>query len=328
MNTASASPHAAGRIAKAALLSVSGVAAWARKTLAGEAAVLAFHGICEKPDGSVLDEALHLPVETFERVCRHLAKNYEVLPLAEISARLLAGEKLPARTVGLSFDDGYASNYGLAFPVLKELGLPATIFLATGFLDGDQPLWFQQVDLALLARHGRAGVEKLGPLLARLKAEPDEAMRQEVAVLMAGQSLSAPPVTRPLSWDQVREMQASGLIAFGAHTHSHPILARCTTARQRQEIYTSRDRLAAELGQAPQLFAFPNGGGQDYGPETLRLLAEAGFESAWTMVPGRVRAGGSGYELPRYGSPASVWEAEATVSGAYELVRRWKGGGA
>lgn len=328
MNVAAASPLSVGRIAKSALLSLSGVAAWARKTLAGEAAVIAFHGICEKPDESVLDEALHLPVETFERVCRHLAKNYEILPLAEIAARLVAGEKLPARTVGLSFDDGYASNYKLAFPVLRELGLSATIFLATGFLDGDQPLWFQQVDLALLARHGRAGVEKLGPVLARLKAEPDEAMRQEVALLVAGQTLAVPSVTRPLSWDQVRKMQASGLITFGAHTHSHPILARCTTARQREEIWTSRDRLTAELGQEPKLFAFPNGGSQDHGPETLRLLAEAGFESAWTMVPGRVKTGSSRFELPRYGSPTSVWEAEATVSGANEMVRQWKGGGA
>ena len=89
-----------------------------------------------------------------------------------------------------------------------------------------------------------------------------------------------------------------------------------------------RDRMKAELGAAPRVFAFPNGGAEDCTAETLRLLSEVGFESAWTMVSGRVTTTAERMMMPRYGSPQTMWEAEATVSGAFELVRRWRGGAA
>lgn len=129
-----------------------------------------------------------------------------------------------------------------------------------------------------------------------------------------------------MTWDQAREMQRSGWIEFGGHTHSHPILARCSVEQQRLEIETCRDRIAAELGAPPRLFAFPNGGEKDCTSETLHLLAEAGFDSAWTMVSGRATPRQNSLLMPRYGSPSSLWEAEATVSGAFELLRKWRGG--
>lgn len=322
----------ARQTAKSAALVLFGISAIARRQLAGQGAVLAFHGV--RADGlptGVSDESLHLSQATFRALCEHLASRYHVMPLAEMAAKLGRGESLPPQAVGLSFDDGYASNYELAFPILRELGLPATIFLATGFLDATDPLWFQQVDLALCAGAQVSGQDSLGDTLAFLKTLPDEEMRLKVGELLKkGASLpdAAPAVTRPLTWHQVREMRDSGLIDFGGHTHTHPILARCSVERQRWEIETCRDRITAELGQAPRAFACPNGGWGDSTPATLGLLAEAGFESAWTMVSGRAGMGGNPMEMPRYGAPESVWEADATVSGAFELVRKWRGGGA
>ena len=116
----------------------------------------------------------------------------------------------------------------------------------------------------------------------------------------------------------------SSWITFGGHTHTHPVLARCTAAQQQREIETCRDRMTAELGAAPRLFAFPNGRAQDYSAETLHFLQEAGFELAWTMVNERTSHRCQALEMPRYGSPASVWETEATVSGAFELTKEWR----
>jgi peptidoglycan/xylan/chitin deacetylase (PgdA/CDA1 family) len=92
----------------------------------------------------------------------------------------------------------------------------------------------------------------------------------------------------------------------------------------RGEIFTCHERLRQELGRAPKLFCFPNGGQADYTAETIALLQEAGFEAACTLRNGRVDQGSSLMELPRYGSPESVWEAEATVSGAFEAVKAWR----
>jgi peptidoglycan/xylan/chitin deacetylase (PgdA/CDA1 family) len=249
----------------------------------------------------------------------------------------------------LTFDDGYASNYHLAWPVLREFNLPATIFLATGFLDGTEKLWFQRLDLALGSSkrpflewkfpHGKERLrlsnredrhKALDRLLPELKRLPDEDLLGEIDRIeqaLEAESLvinEMPEPMRPMSWDQVRELAAKGLVDFGGHTHTHPILGRCSPQAMRGEIFTCRDRFQAEMGRAPTLFAYPNGGPSDYKTITMTLLREAGFQAACTMCNGRVEQDTSLLELPRYGSPESVWEAEATVSGAFEAVKAWR----
>lgn len=320
-----------GQAAKSAAVVLCGLAGLGKRMLAGEGAVLAFHGLrADEGDAGVGDTGLHLRISVFKALCGHLARDYEVMKLGEMAEILETGGKLPQRAVALTFDDGYASNYELGYPVMKELGLPATIFLATGFLDGDAPLWFQQVDLAL-GRGGQVqGEGDLGTVLRRLKRLPDEGMREEVRGLVEsvrglpmGEE-EVPAVMRPMTWGQAREMLGSGLIDLGGHTHTHPILARCGVEKQRWELEMCRERMRTELGVVPKLFAFPNGGAGDCTEETLRLLKETGFDAAWTMVSGRVRPGLPPMMQPRYGAPESLWELEATVSGAFELPKRWK----
>jgi len=294
--------------------------------MAGTAAVLTFHGLCEDASATgVLDSSLHLPVSTFRAVCEQLNEAYEVMPLAEMIRQLNTGQTLPQGAVAITFDDGLASNYQLGFPVLKELGLPATIFLATGFLDGTHPLWFQEVDAILKARG--ASTDELFQTLHRLKTLPDPEMRGEIAKLGSVGVGPTPAVTLPITWDQAREMKASGLIDFGGHTHTHPILARCSLEQQAEEISQCRERIAAELSNAPKLFAYTNGGPTDFTADTQRLLAEHGFEAACTMMPARLTASSASYALPRYGNPTSVLESKATASGAFEMVKQWRGGG-
>ncbi len=286
--------------------------------------MITFHGLRE--DGlepGVLDESLHLRLSVFQTICHHLAANYHAMPLAEMVRVLRSGQKLPPRAVALTFDDGYASNYHLGYPVLRKLRLPATIFLATGFLDGTHALWFQEVDRAL-----SGAPASLPKTLSRLKPLPDAEMRAEVAKLSSQcRPAPSPPVTLPMSWDMAREMRDSGLIDFGGHTHTHPILARCSTEQQASEIQTCRDRIQTELGNVPTLFAYTNGGSDDFTTDTQRLLAEHGFEAAFTMMNGRLSAASPAHALPRYGSPETLWEAEAMASGAFEMVREWRGGG-
>ncbi len=313
--------------AKSAVLVACGLTWLARWRLAGQASVLNYHGLFR--DGTqtgVLDHTLHLPLSTFRAVCRHLAANYRVMPVAEMRRQLDAGHALPRNAVGITFDDGHGSNYQLAYPVLKELGLPATFFLATGFLDGTHPLWFQEVDAAFRAR-GRT-TRQLFETLEHFKSLPDPQMRAEVAKLGPRPGGQAPVVTLPMTWDQAREMKASGLIDFGGHTHTHPILAQCTVEQQAEEIRKCRERITAELGSSPALFAYPNGQSADFTPDSQQLLAEHGFEAAFTMVCARLSAGSERFALPRYGNPTSVLEARATASGAFEMVKRLKGGGA
>lgn len=306
---------------------LSGLARLARQKDTGQGTILTFHGLRQdgEPAG-VLDDGLHLPVSIFRLISDHLARHYRVISLAEMVRLSASGQPLLARSVALTFDDGYASNYHLAFPVLKEFGLPATVFLTTGFLDQTESLWFQEMDLAMQAKG--EGVD-LSATLASLKKRPTEELRRAVAAYCSEATMPKmrPAVTLPMSWEMAREMQASGLVELGGHTHSHPILTRCSTEQQRFEIVRCAERLRAELGRDPKLFAYTNGGPEDFSPELGALLAEAGFEAAFTMMSGRIKTGLPAYALPRYGSPESLWEAEATASGAFEMLHEWLGGG-
>jgi peptidoglycan/xylan/chitin deacetylase (PgdA/CDA1 family) len=130
----------------------------------------------------------------------------------------------------------------------------------------------------------------------------------------AGQNL--PRSLRPMTWAMAREMQASGLIEFGGHTDTHPVLARCSEDQQAREIQQSRERLAAELGASPRLFAFTNGKQGDFTAVTQRLLKEAGFSAAFTMMEAFLLPEHDALELPRYGCPSSRTYLEAVVSGS------------
>ncbi|MDB6119583.1 MAG: polysaccharide deacetylase [Verrucomicrobiaceae bacterium] len=326
----------------AAFFARTGIARIARRWRPSDACVLTFHGVRDgSDDDQLLDLDQHVHIALFKQVCAHLAANYTVLPLAEIVKARASGRSLPAQTVAITFDDGYASNHDLAFPVLKEHGLPATIFATAGYLDGRISLWFHRIEMAFARTqmvhldtviHGETlkfplgsreeRITALGAVTAQLKKLPTTDMLEGLAAIESTLGMSPamgpqlPPALRPMSWDQAREMQAGGLIEFGGHTDTHPILARCTEAQQAEEIRASRERLADELGVQPQTFAYTNGKVGDFTATTQRLLKEEGFTAAFTMLESFLLPGDDPLMLPRYGCPSSCDFLEAVVSGS------------
>ncbi len=316
------------RVLKAAALVGSGLATFTRTRRAKEATILTFHGLCEDAgDPGILDWSLHLPVEVFRRICSLLAADYRVVSMADLIAARTKGIRLPENAVVITFDDGYASNYELAWPILKQYDLHAAVFVTTGFLDGDDMLWFQRVDLAL----GRTRKELLDwkingkklrlylgtrelrqqslvRLMPELKELLDTDLLGEVDRLEQALAVDTPELRdlpqpmRPMDWEMACDMSLSGHVDIGGHSHTHPILSRCDSLAARAEISTCRDRIRAEIGDLPAAFAYPNGGADDYTRETLLLVREAGFKAACTTINARIDDNTSLFQLPRYGS--------------------------
>jgi len=71
-----------------------------------------------------------------------LARGYRAWPLRKVLDFNRQGRPIPPRTFVVTFDDGYENNYSQAWPVLRELEVPATIFVATAYLDGVAPFPF------------------------------------------------------------------------------------------------------------------------------------------------------------------------------------------
>ncbi len=280
--------------------------------------VFIFHRVHRQIDPLFPDE---LDAAGFTTVCRWIQRWFNVLPLDEAAQRLREG-RLPARAAGLSFDDGYADNHDVAMPLLRQLGLPCTFFVATGFLDGGR-MWndtviesirltgLRSLPLAdLLPELGElpcASIEEkraaVGAVIARVKyREPAE--RQALVDEIARRSGATLPTDLMMTSQQVRGLRAGGM-QVGAHTVSHPILARLPADEARREIGQSKRHLEELLGEPVRLFAYPNGKpGEDYVQQSVDIVREAGFDAAFSTAWGVAGAGSDPMQLPRF----TPWE--------------------
>jgi peptidoglycan/xylan/chitin deacetylase (PgdA/CDA1 family) len=93
--------------------------------------VAAFHRVSD-----LYHDSLTCSVRTFETFCQFFARRFTVIPLDEMVRRLERGQKLSG-TVALTFDDGYRDNYEFAAPILRSLGLPATFFVVSDFMESN-----------------------------------------------------------------------------------------------------------------------------------------------------------------------------------------------
>jgi peptidoglycan/xylan/chitin deacetylase (PgdA/CDA1 family) len=280
--------------------------------------VMIYHRVPIEKDTMVTSEP---SAAEFSAQMRLLAKNFHPLPLLEAVARLCAGT-LPARAVCVTFDDGYANNCEVALPILKEHGVPATVFVAPGFLNGGcmfndivieamraapgdfdlHDLGFGRYRLTDGASRMRAVIEVLGKAKY---LEPAERQRTVRAILDRS---GAPLPTRLMMTDeQVRTLARAG-IEIGAHTINHPILASIDDATARQEIFDSKRRLEEITGAPIRSFAYPNGKPeQDYKRVHVQMAREAGFELALSTSWGAASANSDLFQIPR----VAPWDVTA-----------------
>jgi peptidoglycan/xylan/chitin deacetylase (PgdA/CDA1 family) len=274
--------------------------------------VLAYHRIL--PERDPLLSGVPTAAE-FEHRMRWVKANFDVLPLGE-AARALRADRLPRRSLCITFDDGYADNYSVALPILLRLGLPATFFVATGFLDGGcmfndvvveavRCAGAAELDLAdlELGRHPLGSedqrVRAIERILGRLKYFELE-RRRRVAFEIAHRAGSRVATDLMMTSEQVRALHAAGM-EVGAHTVNHPILAEIPLGRARHEMEASRARLEQITGAPVRLFAYPNGTpGRDYHGEHAVLARELGFDAAVSAAWGAARAGDDLYQIPRF----------------------------
>jgi peptidoglycan/xylan/chitin deacetylase (PgdA/CDA1 family) len=273
---------------------------------------LVFHRVLDAPDPLGPGE---VTADDFERIMRWVAGQFHVVPMRDAVAGLRTG-RLPSRPLVVTFDDGYADNHDRAAPILARLGLPATFFIAAGYLDGGvmfndvvaagvagcRSEELDLVDLGLGRHPMRTTADRraaLARLLTAIKPLPVD-RRSELAAAVCERAAVPLPASPMMTAEQVAALKRAGF-GIGAHTWSHPILARLDDAAARDEIQRGRVRLEEITGGAVLHFAYPNGRpGEDYTPRTVALVKELGFESAFTTTAGVATSGTDPHQLPRF----------------------------
>ncbi len=253
-------------------------------------------------------------VSDFEWQMELLSKHFNPLSLTDALSLLEYGE-LPDRAVCVTFDDGYANNEESALPVLKRFGIPATIFVATDFLNGGR-MWNDTVIEALRSAEGEVfdlgslglGVYEIKNLEERRKAAG--IIIREIKHWPPGKRLEAVntieamvgslPEDMMMSDDQVRHLNECG-IEIGAHTKSHPILSTLNLEQVKGEVVDSKACLEQILNSPVRYFAYPNGRpGIDYRIEHRDLVEILEFNAAVSTNWGVVSSLSDKWQLPRF----------------------------
>jgi peptidoglycan/xylan/chitin deacetylase (PgdA/CDA1 family) len=262
-----------------AMRAVGGIAAGLHAALGSRArgaGILMYHRVSPHVPG--LPPPLHnvTPARFREQVTGLVERGYSIWPLRQLLEHHAGGESVPPKTIALTFDDGFQTVYTQAFGVLRQLGLPATVFVNTAYLDSDRPFPFDAW-----------GVE-----------HSERAPRESYLPLTSG---------------QCREMTASGLVDIGAHTHTHEDF-RGRPDEFQQDLQLSVDIVRERFDPPAMMFAFPYGGTHNgfAGDELVDAARATGVACGLTTECGLVDPQTDPFRWGRFN--AFPWDSSRTLA--------------
>lgn len=329
------------RLAKSA-----GLFALARRLTRGRLRILCYHGFALK-DEAAFRPSLFMDGGTFARRMEYLKRHgYPVLPFGDAVARLRAGT-LPANTIAITIDDGFASTRRIAAPILASHGFPSLLYLTSYYFAKGTPVFGLAVDYICwkspeervdLSELGVAGLgqpvtlrpewrQAISQLVRRHGEKLDEPGRIELARKLAGllgvdyAELCEERLLSLVSSGELRELQAMGM-EIGLHTHRHVFPAEIHAARR--ELAENRRAVEPAIGRSMRHFCYPSG---EWSASRFPALEAEGIATATTCESGLATARSHPLALPRIldDSRVSMIEFEAEISGFAELLRMLRG---
>lgn len=258
--------------------------------------------------------------ENFRKHMKFLKDNYNIVKFED------DWNKLSGRAVVITFDDGYFDNYKNAFPILKELNIPATFFISTGNIEKGKEFWWDELENILL--NGNYFPESF-----HLKDEIYECrwdtynyemrkncyrslhylMKNFIDIKKREQWMTQlwnwkgeKPNTRSenliINKSECKELERSDIISIGAHTMSHPSLKSLNVDQQREEIDGSIKYLSNVLNKEIDIFSYPFGIKDiDFSNDTIELCKKLNIKKAAAAYGGVWNNTMDDYTIPRNG---------------------------
>jgi peptidoglycan/xylan/chitin deacetylase (PgdA/CDA1 family) len=270
------------------LRSAAGRAYWASphflSHVAGKVVILMYHRVLPASDiaATYVQPGMYVTPETFEQHLAFVSTHLHPLTFAELLSRWDEGGWNDAsRYCVVTFDDGWIDNYRYAFPLLRKYGVPATIFLATGYIGSDEWLWSDRLG-DLLRRRRQGTPAQWNRAIERAKDLPDRERDALLCSLAMDADDTQDPGRRFLDWNEIREMARHG-VAFGSHTSSHANLSRLSGAALERELREPLERLRTNGIPHVPVLAYPNG---DHTDAVVQAARAAGYSAAVSVRAG------------------------------------------
>ena len=271
---------------------------------AGIGAIFMLHRVNPDPDPArPTDFAPHrhlsISPEFLAQVIAHVrALDIDIVSLGEATQRIAAGNTA-RRFVAFTLDDGYRDNLDHAYPVFLDSRTPFTIFVTSSWPEGRGVIWWLLLEHIIgaageldcsavgLPRCLAAGTatqkwRAFGLIVQRLEQMDEDAKLAAVRQMAEQHGIDADAICRSvmMSWDEIRQLAQDDLVTIGAHSIVHPILARLSETRMRDELVQGRDAVEQMLNRPCRHLAYPYGYGNTAGPREFAVARSLGFASA------------------------------------------------
>ncbi len=314
----------------------------------GLGAVLMFHRVrAPQPGGFAPNRGLEITPDFLDLLLGRLRQDFDIVSMDEALARIAGAHHSERPFVVLTFDDGYRDTADNALPILARHEAPFTVYVTTGFADRTARMWWVEMEEAIAALD-RVKLEAGGvafdlpanspaekqavfdALYWPLRRGAEEDLRGAAAELARQAGIDGADIVDELclNWCGLRKLAQDPLVTIGAHTMTHPMLARHDLDFVRREIVDGKTILEHEIGRDVRHFAYPVGDPGSAGPREFALAREAGFASAVTTRPGMIFPEHAAHPtaLPRLsvnGAHQSIAALDILLSGApFMLVNR------
>jgi peptidoglycan/xylan/chitin deacetylase (PgdA/CDA1 family) len=298
------------------------------------AVILMYHSVSGGSVDAYIDPVNRMSPDVFEREMAFLSEHRRVISLSALVAQTSRGESPRAGTVCITFDDGYLDNLAIAAPILAKYRLPATLFLATGYVQRRETQWADVLySLKFRRTADRLSLPEMGlPVVDLASSVQDAAARrllhrslleaeyeQRTQWLQEIERQLKPEGTEPrvtMNWDEARALfKCYPLFEIGGHTRDHIDLRTHTGDVARGQIDGCAADLRRELGLEPQHFSFPYG---RWCGSTRALVKASGWHSA-VGAGDDLRIGRESdlFAMPRIEAPRVMTDFRFKTSGAF-----------
>ncbi len=292
-----------------------------RNRLHDKTIVLMYHEIAEDRDD--IDAWTVVRQSDFVRQMEYLSSHFRVVSLRDAIYQMsgTGGSVAQKPMAVVTFDDGYAGNRRVLLPIVKEMNLPVTIFIATRAIQDQSIYWYDRLinglqgeqrvvlDLTHLslgkyrinASKGSGNWREIERLLEDLKTlEPDR--REKVS----GDILRNAPVVKkthsyhvaPLTIKELRELSECPLVNIGAHSHCHNLLTQLQDHDVESSVNKSKHLIESWIDRPIHHFAYPNG---NYSDSVINIVKKSGLQCGLTTVAKPWKRGESLFAIPRMG---------------------------
>ena len=287
----------------------SGAHRMLRPLLGGVGAILTLHHVRPARDDAFQpNRLLEVTPEFLRRIVMRLNDaGVDIISLDEMHRRMMERD-FGRRFVCFTFDDGYRDNRDYAYPILRRYGIPFAVHVPTAFLDRAGELWWlalervvasaDSIDCVIDGAEQRfacdtaeAKRETFERIVAWLRGlDSDEAVRAFMRDLASRHNVDMASFCNDLclTWGELTELAADPLVTVGAHTITHPVLAKLPEGAVRSELQRGRKLLEARLDRPVHHLSYPFGDRLSAGPREFAMAAELAFKTAVTTRPGTV----------------------------------------